>query len=263
VLNETCQIQLTCERIPRSNQPGEWSVDVFISYTQDDRESAEELARYLEQHGISVWRDAQSIQPGESITRAIREAIQAAPNYIALVSSSTESSRWFNLELASAVAAAATKPKRLIPVRLTPSAKIPPYLRHLKWIDLANKEDRQRQLEALVTAIRQPPQSASLGLTEDLAAAQNSLALSQHGLRTYSLEVGRGERVLSRLAVWAVVVSFLGLFASLISMLLSQSPVWLSGVMGILGGAMGSAISLHVLRKAVAAERTRVFTGHE
>ena len=72
---------------------------LFLSYSRNDREVAEQLAERLEQAGHTVWWDA-LIEGGANFSSAIRKALDAADVVIVLWSESAIESDWVHDEAA-------------------------------------------------------------------------------------------------------------------------------------------------------------------
>jgi TIR domain len=66
---------------------------IFISYSREDRERAESLARVLEGQGWSVWWD-RHVQVGQAFDRVIAEALDAAVAVVVLWSAASVKSKW-------------------------------------------------------------------------------------------------------------------------------------------------------------------------
>ena len=67
---------------------------IFISHASPDRAFALRLARSLEQLGHTVWIDAQEIQVGTSIPKAVEEAVDEAGYLIVVLSKHSAASSW-------------------------------------------------------------------------------------------------------------------------------------------------------------------------
>src|SRR4029077_13640011 len=75
--------------------------DVFISYANQNRDTARLLAASLEACGWSVWWD-RKIQPGQSFDQAIERELEFARSVIVLWSKDSISSEWVKNEAALA-----------------------------------------------------------------------------------------------------------------------------------------------------------------
>lgn len=91
---------------------GRQMADIFISYSRDDRAPVEELAKFLEHEGYTVWWDPRLLG-GESFRSAIDEQLKSARAIIVLWTANSVKSEWVTSE-----AEYAAEQKRLIPVRV-------------------------------------------------------------------------------------------------------------------------------------------------
>ena len=86
--------------------------DVFVSYVNEDRTTAEKISRGLESAGFSVWWD-RHIQGGVDFGKEIDRQLHAAKTVVVLWSSRSLESEWVRDE-----AQQARDLKKLIPIRL-------------------------------------------------------------------------------------------------------------------------------------------------
>jgi hypothetical protein len=84
--------------------------DVFISYSREDRECAELLARALSERGWKVWWDRQ-INVGRSFSETIERELDRARCVVVLWSRNSVQSEWVQNEAAEAAGR-----KALVPV---------------------------------------------------------------------------------------------------------------------------------------------------
>lgn len=103
--------------------------DVFISYANEDRDLAGELARALDACGWSVWWDRKIIA-GQSFDQAIEHELETAKSVVVLWSKHSIASEWVRNE-----AAAAAERGVLIPT-LIDNVKLPLEFRHKQTADL-------------------------------------------------------------------------------------------------------------------------------
>ena len=104
--------------------------DVFICYSHLDGRFVEQLARCLQQAGVSVWYD-EDIGSGRSWRKEIEEAIQGARLVLVVLSASSVISDYVRKEISYAVEA----DKKLLPVLLEAVDIVPVALSDLQWID--------------------------------------------------------------------------------------------------------------------------------
>lgn len=71
--------------------------NIFLSYSQEDREFAERIAVILEAAGLSVW-DYRQIAPGDSYEEAIERVLMRADQVVVLWSPHSLASKWVRRE---------------------------------------------------------------------------------------------------------------------------------------------------------------------
>jgi formylglycine-generating enzyme required for sulfatase activity len=109
--------------------------EIFISYSNKDRDKAKDIAEALKRQGFSVWWD-RSILPGETFDAVIEEALDAAKCVIVLWSRTSVSSKWVKTE-----ASEGDRRGILIPV-LIDDVKIPLAFRRIQAADLRDWEGK-------------------------------------------------------------------------------------------------------------------------
>ena len=121
----------------------------FISYAREDESAAKILEAGLQEKGIDVWRDQQSLQAGQDWPEALGEAIAAQDNFVLLWSVHAHGSPFVKREWNSAFA----QNKPILPVRLD-GTPLPPSLQAVH--SLAG-EALQEIVPQIVAAINQQP----------------------------------------------------------------------------------------------------------
>lgn len=91
--------------------------DIFISYSRQDRKSAEQFAAGLAEEGFAVWWD-DAIHSGETFDEVIEEELRAAKAVVVLWSPRSVTSRWVRAE-----ATLADRRRKLSPVIIEPCEK--------------------------------------------------------------------------------------------------------------------------------------------
>lgn len=124
----------------------------FISYAREDGSAAKVLEAGLQENGISVWRDQQSLQAGQDWPEALGEAIAAQDCFVLLWSAHAHGSNFVKREWNSAFA----QNKPILPVRLD-GTPLPPSLRAVHSLE---GEDLQEIIPKIVAAIDQQPTPA-------------------------------------------------------------------------------------------------------
>ena len=133
---------LHCEYITESIKNGNnLMTQVFISYSERDREAMEKIRNSLRRESLTVWTNTTDIQTGEDFQSAIDRGIEQTDNLVYLVSPDSVQSEYVRKELDYAL----SLHKRIIPilVRETPPDSLPNALQGVQYIDLTDnvKED--------------------------------------------------------------------------------------------------------------------------
>lgn len=106
--------------------------DVFISYSQLDAAIVNQLEKLLELDGRSVFRDSDSIKPGQKWKEIIDAALASCSQMVVFWCCHAKESRWVEYELRQAL----TAKKHVVPVLLC-NAEQPADLADRMWIRLA------------------------------------------------------------------------------------------------------------------------------
>ncbi len=110
------------------------SRDVFVSYSQPDRDCALMLVECLEAHGISVWIAPRDVSPSEDWAAEIIDAIAASKIMVLVFSSSSNGSGQVRREVERAI----HKGVRVLPFRIEdvlPSKSLEYFLSTQHWMD--------------------------------------------------------------------------------------------------------------------------------
>ena len=88
--------------------------DIFISYSNEDREIVHKYAQYLEDYGYKVWYDAKGLYGGAEFAGEIANAIGASRLFVFFSSEHSNKSEWTKGE----IFLAQKYKKQILPVRL-------------------------------------------------------------------------------------------------------------------------------------------------
>ena len=108
--------------------------EVFISYSQADRECAQEMVAHLEGHGVECWIAPRDISPSADWAAEIIDAISAARIMVLVFSASSNQSPQVRREVERAV----HKGVSLLPFRIenvAPSKSLEFFLSAQHWLD--------------------------------------------------------------------------------------------------------------------------------
>jgi hypothetical protein len=137
--------------------------DVFVSYSQPDRECAFELVSHLEEHGLGVWVAPRNISPATDWAAEIIEAICAARVMVLVFSSHCNTSPQVCREVERAV-------HRKVPVlpfrieHVLPARSLEYFLSSQHWLD-AFPPPRAPYYNKLCTRVTAMLNGTSAGLT--------------------------------------------------------------------------------------------------
>ena len=127
--------------------------DLFISYSQPDRDCAFELTHHLEASGFTVWIAPRDVSPAAEWAAEIIDAIAAAKVMVLVFSSSSNSSPQVRREVERAV----HKDVRILPFRIEdvlPSRSLEYFLSSQHWLD-GFPPPRELHYERLCACLRQ------------------------------------------------------------------------------------------------------------
>jgi TIR domain len=133
--------------------------DIFLSYSHVDAAWAEQLHRRLTRFKVAssslrVFFDTTTIAPGESIPRAVSEALQEAHHLVIVLTPGWIASEWTKLESEVAIWGDPAAERRAILPLLVKDCRPPPVLERLKYIDFRNTANYEHALRELVHTVR-------------------------------------------------------------------------------------------------------------
>lgn len=108
--------------------------EIFVSYSQPDRQCAFELTEYLESNGLSVWIAPRDVSPAVEWAEEIIDAIASAHVMVLVFSGSSNGSPQVRREVERAV----NKDLRILPFRIEavqPSKSLEYFLSGHHWLD--------------------------------------------------------------------------------------------------------------------------------
>jgi hypothetical protein len=140
--------------------------DVFISYSSQDKTTADAACATLESENIRCWIAPRDINPGRDYGESIIDAIENARVFVLILSSSANASPQIKREVERAV----SKGLPIIPVRIEdvmPSRTLQYFISSPHWLD-AFPPPRERYFVKLIASVR------ALLDTEKSATLQNT-----------------------------------------------------------------------------------------
>jgi hypothetical protein len=124
---------------------------IFISYSTDDRDTADEIRRILEEKGLPCWIAPRNITAGRNYHEAIIDAIEQTFATVLILSDKSNESPWVVREIERVI----SKGKPVFPMRIKdvePSKGLELLISSMQWIDAwgASLEERVDQLARAV-----------------------------------------------------------------------------------------------------------------
>lgn len=141
--------EFICESTKNANN---LMTQVFLSYSEKEREVMEKVARSLMREGLTVWTNKNDIKTGEDFQAMIDRGVEEADNVVFLMSPASLASEYCGKELIHA----RLHNKRLIPILITPVdlEQVPPELRAIQFIDMTDHADPVAYQENINTLLR-------------------------------------------------------------------------------------------------------------
>ena len=125
-------------------------MQVFLSYSEADRDFARQLASQLSKRGCEVWDPSDQVFPGDNGPLKIGEALKESKAMVVLLSPDSMKSEWVRGEIQYALGNRNYE-GRLFPVLVRPTADIPWILR--KFGILQPNNDPEAISERIATAL--------------------------------------------------------------------------------------------------------------
>jgi hypothetical protein len=101
---------------PRSDRKGKFvsGIDIFLSYSREDRAAVRHIAESFEAEGLDVWWDA-ALKSGQTFDEVIEQRLKEAKAVVVLWSPRSVTSRWVRAE-----ATLADRKNKLVPAIIEP-----------------------------------------------------------------------------------------------------------------------------------------------
>jgi hypothetical protein len=155
--------------------------DIFISYSQPDRDCASEVTQHLEASGFTVWIAPRDVSPAAEWAAEIIEAISEAKVMVLIFSASSNASPQVRREVERAV----HKDVRILPFRIEdvlPSRSLEYFLSAQHWLD-GFPSPRELHYERLSACLRQWIPAPGHSSRPEPAAASAPPRVVIHGFR--------------------------------------------------------------------------------
>jgi hypothetical protein len=136
---------------------------VFFSYASEDGSLVDQVYRRVVQQypEIEGWIDKYQIVGGNELIEKIAAGIDDAEKFLIFLSARSIDKPWVRAELRKALMKefSGVNPEFIIPVKLGPIPKIPPFLESKRYIDLENKTQDEwlKEIHAAITGVPLSP----------------------------------------------------------------------------------------------------------
>ena len=114
---------------------------IVISYSHDDAEFVDNLAKQLVRNQVHVWVDRWELRVGDSLVRRIEEAIEGASALIVVLSGSSVNSEWCRKELTAGLVRELEEKRVVVLPVVVDDCEIPLFLRDKKYADFRRDPD--------------------------------------------------------------------------------------------------------------------------
>jgi hypothetical protein len=152
----------TTQRILEKVQELQAAPQVFLSYTNQDREFAYRLADDLRKRGVKVWLADEQIKVGDKWVDAIRDGILSSQWIIILISKNLPKSDYVSNELELALAEERNRERPFILPILIEDTEIPIQLQDRQFADF--RENYDLGLEKIFARVKPSTIKGSLNL---------------------------------------------------------------------------------------------------
>lgn len=133
-------------------------MQVFISHSHSDSPLAARVSEALRKAGLDVWNHDLDVLPGDNWAAEVARALDESEAMVVLVTPDALRSPYVRSEIGFALGSK-NYDNRLIPVAVggreqLPTREIPWIVRQLPWVELANPESGDPEVEPIANAIR-------------------------------------------------------------------------------------------------------------
>lgn len=126
---------------------------VFLSHSSKDKPAVGRISRSIESYGISVWLDEAEINVGDSLFQKIADAIESIDFVIAVISTSSVTSKWVQKELQLAMTKEILNQQVTVLPLVIDSCKIPFFISDKCFADFRDPINYDDSINKLVRAI--------------------------------------------------------------------------------------------------------------
>lgn len=130
----------------------------FLSYSFDDGELAERIARLLQANGIDTWWADWCISPGDSLRQKIDEGLSDCTHFLVLLTPRSIGKPWVNQEMDAGLVRRLNSQCRFLPIRYELAASaLPPLLAGMLSPEIRADEDITQLVNDIHGVSKKPP----------------------------------------------------------------------------------------------------------
>jgi hypothetical protein len=123
--------------------------DIFLSYKSEDQAWVEGLKRSLQDRGVSVWLDKDTVRPGDLFAKALEDGIATSKTIAVIVTPNSMKSAWVREEYYRAFLLSSSSDKSVIPCILQ-STEVPGFLANRQYLDFTDETKYEHCVDRLV-----------------------------------------------------------------------------------------------------------------
>ena len=133
-------------------------MDVFISYSSNDKDKVTRLCKEVQANGLSIWFDEEQIYPGDDLIEKMYEGISKCRRYILCLSPSFEKKppqSWVKQEMKIAMLKERSNIENcIIPVRIKKGGALPFELGGRAYSDLSTTDRWDKNIKKLIYTLK-------------------------------------------------------------------------------------------------------------
>lgn len=168
------------------------SPKVFLSYTSDDRNLAESIAKALQAKGIDVWWDQWCIYSGESLRQKIDGGITNCTHFLVLLTPRSINKPWVNQEMDAGLVSKLKGQCKFLPVRHElPVTALPPLLSGMFAPEITTGEHLEQLINDIHGISRKPPLGAPPDAVTVAAKISTGYSPAATAIARYFVEQGK------------------------------------------------------------------------
>lgn len=163
--------------MPESESVSDYTHDVFVSYSHQDRGwVADVLVRKLEAGGVNVLLDEDDFEPGAAAVENMANAVKRSRKTLIVLTPEWVESQWTHFEaLLATQRDPSGRERRVIPI-MRKQCQPPEWVGYRSWLDFADDTRFDQQVNRLIRALKQLTVSADVVKVDPVNEGLRTLA---------------------------------------------------------------------------------------